>query len=398
MSKVNLQIPEVLDFLLKPARYKGAYGGRGGAKSWGFARMLLFLSLQKPLRILCTRELQNSIADSVHRLLTDQIYALELDKYFNIQKREITSVNGSLFLFKGLRHNIADIKSTEGIDICWVEEAHKVSEESWNVLIPTIRKENSEIWVSFNPDEIDDPTYRRFVLNSPPDSIIRKVNFSDNPWFPEVLKREMEWDKRTDYDKYLHVWEGEPRTITDAQVFKGKFVIDSFDSPDEKQVTYRYGADWGFAQDPTACVRCFIKDSCLYIDHECYGVGVDIDETPALFKSIPGADKYKVVADSARPETISYMNKQGFNIRPAVKGKGSVEDGIAFIRSFDKVIIHERCKHTAQEFKLYSYKTDRITGEVLPIVLDAHNHIIDALRYALEDLNRRGSVIQYTGW
>ena len=342
------------------------------------------MALQKSIRILCTRELQKSIADSVHKLLCDLIIKYGLEEAFTITHTSIKSDSGSEFIFAGLRSNISEIKSMEGIDICWVEEAQAVSEESWKILIPTIRKENSEIWISFNPDSIDDPTFKRFVLNPPPGSVVQKINYNQNPFFPETLRREMEWDRKVDYEKYLWVWEGEPRAMTDAQVFKGKYKVDVFDTPTD--AVFYYGADWGFAQDPTVLVRCFIKDNCLYIDHEAYGVGVDIDDTPALFRTVPGAEQWIITADSARPETISYMRKQGFNIRPAEKGKGSVEDGIAFMRSFDVIVVHERCKHTAQELKLYSYKVDRLTGDVLPVLVDAHNHSIDATRYGLEKL------------
>ncbi len=380
----NITLPGVFRGIFKPHRYKIYYGGRGGGKSWAIATALLIIALNRKTRILCTRELQKSINDSVHRLLRDLIVKYQLEPYFIITNKSIKSVNGSEFIFSGLRSNISEIKSMEGIQICWVEEAQKVSEESWQVLIPTIREEGSEIWLSFNPDNIKDPTYQRFILNTPDSSLIKKVSWNDNPHFPETLKRELEYDKRVDYDKYLHIWEGEPRTISDAQVFKGKFVVDVFDAPDD--TTFYYGADWGFARDPSVLVRCYIADRTLYIDHEAYGVGVDIDELPQLFSVVPGAKQWKITADSARPETISYMNKQGWNFVRSIKGSGSVEDGIAYLRSFEKIVIHERCKHTINEFIMYSYKTDKLTNEVLPILIDKENHIIDALRYSLERL------------
>lgn len=372
IKQSNIIIPGAFRGIFKPNRYKIYYGGRGGAKSWAIATALIIIALQKPTRILCTRELQKSINDSVHRLLKDLIYKYQLDSYFEITKISIKTVNGSEFIFAGLRSNVSEIKSMEGIQICWVEEAQKVSEESWEVLIPTIRDEGSEIWLSFNPDQISDPTYKRFILSPPDGALLRKVSHADNPYFPETLRREMEYDKRVDYDKYMHIWEGEPRTISDAQVFKGKFVVDVFEAPEE--TTFYYGADWGFARDPSTLIRCYIDDRTLYIDHEAYGVGVDIDELPQLFRQVPGADKWPIIADSARPETISYLNKLGWNFKPSPKWAGSVEDGIAYLRSFEKIVIHERCKHTINEFTLYSYKTDKLTGEVLPIVIDAHNH------------------------
>lgn len=399
-NKAKIEIPTLLGFLLEPKRYKISYGGRGGSKSWGFARVLIALSMGKKLRILCTRELQKSITDSVYKLLKDQIFELDLNdffdisrKYFDIKHNTLVNAMGSEFIFCGLRTNISEIKSMEGIDICWVEEAQKVSEESWQILIPTIRKEDSEIWISFNPDSIDDPTYKRFVLNPPPDSITREVSYKDNPWFPETLRKEMEWDKQNDYEKYLHIWEGEPRTYTDAQIFKGKFRVDVFEDTDHPGYDGPYyGADWGFSNDPNSLIRDYIHNHTLYISHEAYGVGVELDETPEFFRSVPGADKYPIRADSARPDTISFMRKRGFNVIGAKKGPGSVEDGISFIRSFKEVVIHERCIHTLQEFKSYSYKIDRLTGDVLPIIVDAHNHSIDSIRYSLEPIMKNKSI------
>ena len=266
------------------------------------------------------------------------------------------------------------------------EEAQSVSEESWAVLIPTIRQANSEIWMTFNPMDDDDPTYRKFVLTPPPNTVVKKVSWRDNPHFPKVLRDEMEYLQRVDYDAYLHVWEGEPRTISDAVVFKGKFTVEPFDTPADAR--FYFGADWGFSQDPTTLIRAFVKDRTLYIDHEAYGIGVDIDKTPALFDTVPESRKWQIYADSARPETISYMRRAGFNISAAEKWSGSVEDGIAFLRSFERIVIHERCKHAAEEARLYKYKVDTRTGEVLPVIVDAHNHVIDALRYAISKLVR----------
>lgn len=373
--------------LFKPARYKIFYGGRGGAKSWAFARALLLSSMQHKMRILCAREFQVSIADSVHKLLCDQIALLGWSEFFEITKTAITSRNGSEFLFKGLKHNVQEIKSLEGVDICWVEEAQSVSRESWDLLIPTIRKEDSEIWVSFNPGAPDDETWRRFVLNPPDGSVVVKVGWEDNPWLPETLRREKDYCLQTDPDAYAHIWGGEPRTISEAQIFKGKYEIRAFDTPENAR--FFHGVDWGFAKDPTALVRMFIQDETLYIDAEAYGVGVELDELPALFDAVPTSRTWPLKADSARPETISYMRKQRFKISAAKKWAGNVEDGISLLKAFRKIIIHQRCPHTAEEFRLYSYKTDRVNGDVLPIVEDAHNHCIDAIRYALDGYIRR---------
>lgn len=213
------EFPLKLQPLFKPSRYKVLYGGRGGAKSWGIARALLILAARKPLRILCAREFQTSIKDSVHKLLVDQIVALDLMQFFEITQTSIRGQNGSEFAFVGLKNNVANVKSYEGIDICWVEEAQTVSRNSWKTLTPTIRKEGSEIWVSFNPELETDETYQRFVVNPPPDTISIKINYWDNPWFPETLRNEMEALKARDHEAYMQVWQGVCRQTIDGAIF-----------------------------------------------------------------------------------------------------------------------------------------------------------------------------------
>lgn len=398
MKTYNIQLISPLLFLVnEPWRYKVAYGGRGSGKSYAFADACLVKAMEGKIRILCARQLQTSIRDSVHKLLCDRISALGMDGYFEITRESIRGTNGSEFIFKGIQNNVMEIKSMEGIDICWVEEAQSVSDESWEILIPTIRKEGSEIWVTFNPDREEDSTYKRFVVNPPPDCKTVLVNYNDNPFFPDVLRREMEYCKQIDYPRYEHIWLGKTIMETEAQIFKGKFEIKEFEA--EPYTRFFYGADWGFANDPTALTRCFIKDRCLYIDYEAGGVGVEMEEIPALFDSVPDVRKWKIRADSARPETISFVSRRGFRCIPADKWKGSVEDGIEFLRSFEKIYIHPRCRHTYDEFKYYSYKKDRISGEVLPIVVDAWNHYIDSLRYALEPyIKNQGRMHVADGW
>ena len=328
------------------------WGGGGGGKSWAMARALGSVGAHKKLRILCESEIQHSIADSVHKLLIEQIAELGLESRYRITHNAILGINGTEFIFKGLRFNVREIKSTEGIDICWVEEAQSVSEESWAVLIPTVRKAGSEIWLSFNPLDEDDPTYQRFIVHTPPHSAVHKVGFRENPWFPDVLRREMEYLRQVGHESYLSVWEVEFRRISDAIIFKGKYVVEPFETP--SQARFYHGADWGFAQDPTALIRCFTEGGNLYIDMESYGVGVDLDDTPSLFDAIPTSRRWPIKADAARPETISYMRRRGFNISAAKKWQGSVEDGIEFMRSPKTVIIHSPCMHTVVEFANYS--------------------------------------------
>jgi len=213
------QFPIKLEGLFKPSRYKVLYGGRGGAKSWGIARALLIKGAKTQMRVLCAREFMTSMRDSVHKLLSDQIQALGLLGFYEITQASIRGVNGTEFAFAGLKNNIANIKSYEGVDVCWVEEAQTVSRLSWNVLIPTIRKEKSEIWVSFNPELETDETYQRFVVHPPADCISIKINWSDNPWFPETLRLEKDGLKDRDLEAYNQVWEGLCRKSVDGAIF-----------------------------------------------------------------------------------------------------------------------------------------------------------------------------------
>lgn len=389
---LKLEVPPAYGFLFSPSRYKCAYGGRGSAKSWSFARALIAVAYTRTARILCVREFQTSIADSVLRLLADQIEALGLLPWFDIQQKSIIcKLTGSEFLFKGLRHNVQEIKSTEGVDYCWVEEAQSVSSDSWQVLIPTIRRTGSEIWVSFNPFEERDPTYKRFVLEPNPAAVVVKTGWQDNPRFPAELDAERRYMLNSDPDAYEWVWGGHVRTISDALIFKGRVSVEAFETPERSR--FFHGADWGFSQDPTVLVRSYVSDNnILFIDQEAYGVGIELDHLPALFEKVPTARSWPIKADSARPETISYMRRQGFSISAAEKWKGSVEDGIEHLKGFSKIIVHERCARTAEEMRLYSYKQDAKTKEVLPVVLDRWNHCIDSLRYGLDGYIRaRGS-------
>jgi phage terminase large subunit len=388
--QIKAEFPEKLGFLFEPARYKVAYGGRGGSKSWGFARALLILAAQRRMRVLCARELQISIQDSVHKLLAEQIEELGLSSIYEVQQTIIKGANGSEFIFSGLRSNATKIKSMEGIDVCWIEEAQTVSADSWDILIPTVRKEDSEIWVSFNPDQDSDPTYQRFVVDPPPGAVVAPIGWQDNPWLPRVLLDEKNYLYRIDPEAAAHVWGGQCRRNSVAQVLRGRYVVESFEPGKDWHGPY-YGADWGFATDATALVKCWINGRTLYVEHEAYGVGVDLDDTPALFDKVPKAREYTIRADSARPETISHMRRHGYTrIIGAYKWSGSVEDGVEHLRSYERIVIHPRCQHAAEEARLWSYKVDKLTGDVLPALVDRHNHTWDAVRYALEPIIRAG--------
>lgn len=373
-------------------RYRAAYGGRGSGKSYSFALMAALFGYQDPLRILCTRELQVSIKESMHAELSQAINDVPwLAAHYEIGEHYIRGANGTEFLFRGLRHNISSIKSMAAIDLCIVEEAEDVPEASWLQLPPTIRAPGSEIWVIWNPRTPHSPVDERFYRNPPDSARIAQVNHNDNPWLPDVLKHERQRDReRMDPAVYHHVWEGGYLEQSEAQVLHGKWRVEAFAVPDEAHGPY-YGCDWGFAQDPTVLVRFWLSadQRTLYIEHEAGGTGIDIRDTPALFDRVPGAREHVIRADSARPETISHMQREGFTVRGAKKWSGSVEDGVAWLRGFDEIVIHPRCKRTIEEARLYSHKVDRLTGDVKPQIEDAYNHCWDAIRYGAEPLIRQ---------
>ena len=222
----RLQLPDKLAPLFQPRRYKVMHGGRGGGKSWSVAGVLLAMGADRPLRILCAREIQKSMKDSVHRLLKDQIVKLGLESFYEVLDTEIRGANGTLFLFSGLQsHTVDSIKSFEGVDIVWVEEAHGVSKKSWDVLMPTIRKADSEIWLTLNPDMDTDETYVRFITTPSDDTWVCEINWRDNPWFPEVLNQERLKAKRTmSKEDYEHIWEGKPRTVAEGAIYRHEIV------------------------------------------------------------------------------------------------------------------------------------------------------------------------------
>lgn len=336
-------------------------------------------------RVACLREVQSSIKDSVKQLVEDKIRSLDVEPLFKITEQEIVGPNDSLMVFRGLKtHTAASIKSLEGFRRAFVEEAQTISQRSLDILLPTIRAPESSLLFGWNPVSPKDPVDVLFAENrTDPDFVLVSVTYEDNPWFPPELRRDMERDRRRDPEKYAHIWLGDYQRHSEARVFKN-WRIDTFEVPQGSRPYY--GADWGFAIDPTVLVRSWIVGRTLYIDAEAYEVGCPIDRTPALFDRIEGARKWPITADSARPETIDYMRRHGYpHIQAARKGPGSLEDGVEFLKSFD-VVIHPGCKHVIDEFTAYSYKVDKLTGEVLPVLDDKKNHVIDSARYALEQV------------
>jgi len=408
--------------LLEPNRYKGAWGGRGSAKSHFFGDETVDRCVQGPTRVVCIREFQTSLEQSVKRLLEDKIrlYGLEGNRsdQFRIMNNQIESPHDGIIIFQGMQaHNAVSIKSLEGFDIAWVEEAQSLSQRSLDLLRPTLRKPGSELWFSWNPDQPTDPVDK--LLRGPvppPRSCVVGTTFRDNPWFPSELREEMEFDREHDYEKYEHIWEGEYESHSEARVFKN-WKVEEFETPAD--AVFYPGSDWGYSVDPSVLLRMWIRKNpvgqpgrdTLFIDHEVYKIGCEIDHLPQLFDSIvcrcgwvseakwlpfsPCSNPahgmlrpWKILADNARPETISYMQRHGYpRMEACLKGKDSVKEGVIFLQGYN-IVVHPRCKHTIDELKTYSYKTDPLTGMITPILEDKKNHVIDSMRYGVEPIRK----------
>lgn len=386
---IDINCPKIFTGLWKEkCRFKVLYGGRGSGKTHQVAEYLIVQSLLNKEKVLCTREIQRSIKESVHAVLVSKINSLGLDKYFTITENKISNVSGSEFIFAGLRMNIDSIKSIEGITKCWVEEAQSVSRKSLDILRPTIRAKNSEMIITFNPERDEDPVWQDFIVNPSEYSWVQKVNYNDNPFFPADLEKERAECEKRNPDDYKWIWLGELRKISDAQIFKNIFEVKEFETPSSAR--FYHGADWGYAEDPTTLIRCFIEDGYLYIDKEVYEKHVELDDLPRFFSRIETALRWPVYGDAARPDIIKHLRRRGYNIRKCDKWQGSVEQGISYIRNFYKVYIHPACINTINEFERYSWKQDRNTNEILPVPVDKDNHCVDALRYALTKKIKKG--------
>ena len=391
MSILDIKTPRKFVPLLEAARYKGAHGGRGSGKSHFFGELWLEENITEKLDFVCLRETLKSLEFSVKKLLESKIEAFNAGDYFDVQDRRILSRAGGTTIFEGMQNHTAEsIKSLEGFDRAWFEEAQNASDKSLTLLRPTIRKPASQLWFGWNPRYATDPIDALLRgPNPPPGSVVIEANYMDNPFLPDVLREEMEYDKRRDPDKYAHVWLGKYEQNSEARVFKN-WTIEEFEV--DPAAVIRQGADWGFSVDPSVLVQCYIIGRKLYVPYEAYRVGCEIVDTPDLFMTVPDSEKWPITADSARPETISHMRGHGFpKIMPAVKGPGSLEEGVEFLKSYD-IVVHPRCKHLIDELSLYCYKTDPLTNLVLPVLADRDNHVIDALRYACEGARRAQKV------
>ncbi len=388
LSTLRIETARAFKPLLQPARYKGVRGGRGSGKSRFFASLLVEEQISEKLDAVCLREVQKSLEFSVKREIEAAIQSMNAGAYFDVQDKRIFSNAGGVTLFEGMQNHTADsIKSLARFHRAWVEEAQSLSQNSLDILRPTIREPGSQIWFSWNPQSPEDAVDKFFREGKrPADSIIVQANYNDNPWFPDVLRADMEHDRlNASPEKFAHIWLGAYKLAGEALVFRN-WRIEEFDT--DENATFRYGADWGFSIDPSVLVRCYIVGRRLYVDYEAYQVGCEIDRLPDLFIQVPDCERWPIVADSARPETISYMQKHGFpRMSAAIKGARSLEEGVEFLQSFE-VVVHPRCKHTIDELSTYAYKIDPATNKPIPVLSDKNNHVIDALRYACEAARR----------
>lgn len=393
MTQATIDLPDkaldVFEAQRGQVSYRGLYGGRGSGKSQTAALISAIWGHEEPLRILCTRELQVSIKDSFHRELRDAIDRIPwLAAHYEVGVDYLRGRNGTEFIFRGLRHNTSSIKSLAGIDLTIVEEAEDVPEQSWLDLEATVfRKERSELLAIWNPRTEGSPVDKRLRRNCPANALVAEINWQDNPFFPTGLdvlrRRQMEM---LDPATYAHIWEGAYLSNSDAQVFGGKIEVQEF-KPNPSDPAWRgpfFGGDFGFSQDPTAAVEVWISGNSIYIYREAFRSGLELDDTAPFVKAaIPGFDREVSRWDSSRPESISHLTRHGLPRATAVqKWPGSVEDGIAFLRSFKSIVIHPDCAKMQQEARLYSYKVND-NGDVTTKIIDAHNHGWDAVRYAV---------------
>jgi phage terminase large subunit len=430
-APASIMIPERLEKLLFPKRRIIIYGGRGSAKTRTITAWLTEMARHQTERVLCLREVLKSIDDSSYQELADEINRKPwADEFRCINNKISVPAKKSTFKFEGMRTNASqNLKAKAGSSKAWVDEAETVSRDAWDALFPTMRKKGSQIIISFNPREETDPTWADLVapyvdqmvdgIYEDDETLIIECNWQHNPWFTEELRGEKDRMARTDPDRYMWIWEGKFRRRTDVKVLNGKWIVEAFEPVKGWDGPY-FGADFGFSQDPSTLNKLWINNRKLYVEYEANGVGIELDDMfhfyagedgasddqkeylaelkrngGKIHPGIPGARHYNIKADCARPETIAHIKKRQFRIEGVEKWPGSVEDGITFLRSFEQIVIHPRCKNTIFEANAYEYKTDRLTGDILPDIVDKHNHHWDAIRYALDKLIKRRGMSYY---
>ena len=389
--EISADFPAKLSFLDEPYRYKVAYGGRGSGKSWGFARALLALAIKHKLRILCAREVQRSIKQSVHQLLSDQIQSMGFGQYYEVLENEIRCVNGSQINFTGLANNtVESIKSFEGVDIVWVEEAQTVSKKSWDILIPTIRKPNSEIWVTFNPDLDSDDTYKRFVIDTPDNAKVVKVNWIDNPWFPKVLNAERLHSKATS-DDYDNIWEGECKSAVDGAIYANEIREAQENGritnvPYDPELKAHVVMDLGWNDSMSIClVQKGVSDLRIikYIedDHR------TLDSYSAELKNLPYNWGTMYLPHDGRTKDFKHgtsaeeiMRRHGWDVR--IVPRLDVESGIKIARlNFHRCYFDKSTERLIECLKHYRRSISPSTNEPGAPLHDEYSHGADAFRY-----------------
>ena len=395
----------LVNLLLKTKfRYKLMYGGRGGGKSVAIADALIILATQKKLNILCTRQYQGSMKDSVHSLISRRISEMGLSSLFLVQNDSIYCQNGSYFSFKGVERSVDSIKSIDNIDYCWVEEAQTLTAKGLKILTPSIRGNTAEIWFSMNPTTAEDALWQfcfntnseRITVPSPMASLVEvnkderslliKVNYDSNPYFPKILDDDRLRCLRNNPDDYANIWLGEPATNSNANIFKDHWRVEDF-TPTADWGFPLYGMDFGYSNDPTTLVKCYLYNDTIYIEKSAGKVNLDINDIASYFFNEFGEDlsRTSISADCSQPMTIEYLRTHGLSgIHACQKWSGSIIDGISWLKSFGKMVVHSRATGVIDNLRLYSNKVDLRNDKVLNEPKDANNDYIDALRYAFD--------------
>ncbi len=387
---LDFDIPDkLIPLITSKKRFNVIHGGRDSSKSHTIARLLIIKALSEKCLILCAREIQKSIKTSSYALLVKIIDDYDLRSLFRILEDKIICIKtGAEFQFEGLYRNIDNIKSKEGVKYCWVEEAKSVSFDSWRVLIPTLRTEGSQFYITYNPDNIDDPVHDMFVIHQHPEALVIQINYNENPFLSETSRKEIDYMREAKPDDYKWIYLGECRTTTEARILHN-IVIHDFDIDVSRQP--HFGQDHGF-NDPNAITQSYIYDNELYICREYYKAGLDPEELKLELCNIDWLLRQNIIADSARPEIIKMLNSTGrFIISPARKSIGQpVREGAykysmaLYLKQFRKIHIHEtNCPNSAREFQRWSWQVDK-NEKILDIVADGDDHTVDATIYALE--------------
>lgn len=390
--------------LYKPCQYKVYYGGRDGTKSTIFAKALLRLSFEKKCTIVCCREYFGDLELSVFKNFKEIID--EVDEYkpfFKILSTHIVNIKSkSEIHFKGLRDiNSNSIKSVQGIDYIWIEEGAYITNYTWTDLDPTIRKSGSEIWITMNPKHETDFMYNEFICNGKEKYgdrlILQKLSWRNNKYLSEESYFKIKQMQANDFDKYVHVYEGECLRNSDESVFKKEFfIIEDFEEP--QGIHPYFGLDFGWT-DASAGIRCYIKNQNLYITHEFKKSHVSVDilgeEISKVLKDYEKNGKYTITCDSSSPDLIDLLNRMGYPAKAAFKGKGSIEAGITYIKTFNKCYVNPRCTEFIKEVYNLKYEKDKYSGQIKDKIIDKNNHLVDCWRYALEDCFKNRFTVQF---